>query len=148
MAKKPPDPPPKTGKTRKPRRPNNWRQLFLESLADAGIVSVACKAACVDKSTARDHRNKDAAFATAWDEAIESATDEMVAEARRRAVKGVNEPVYYQGKRVGAVRRYSDVLLMFLIKKERPAYRDGRPEPGQAGDPRPRLNIPGADGRP
>ena len=42
------------------------------------------------------------------------------AEARRRAVDGVDEPVYYQGKEVGTVRRYSDVLLIFLLKGLRP----------------------------
>jgi hypothetical protein len=95
----------------------------LKALAEDGVVSYACKAANIDRNTAYNHRNADAGFAQAWDDAIEQATDDMVGEARRRAVKGVAEPVFYQGEECGAVQRYSDTLLMFLIKKERPEYR-------------------------
>jgi len=64
-------------------------------------------------------------FAAAWDEALEIATGSLELEARRRAQKGVLEPVYYKGKKVGAVRKYSDTLLIFLLKAHRPdKYRD------------------------
>jgi hypothetical protein len=40
-------------------------------------------------------------------------------------MQGVKEPVWYRGEQVGSVTRYSDVLLMFLIKGIRPhVYRD------------------------
>ena len=53
------------------------------------------------------------------------ATDTLEMEARRRASLGVEEPVYYQGQVVGYVRKYSDVLLMFLLKAQRPEkFRD------------------------
>jgi len=45
-------------------------------------------------------------------------------EADRRAIEGVEEPVYQKGKLVGKVRKFSDALLMFRIKKLNPAYRD------------------------
>lgn len=61
------------------------------------------------------------AFARAWDSALEVATDALEAEARRRAIQGVSEPVgWYQGKPGGKVRRYSDTLLIFLLKAHRP----------------------------
>ena len=43
----------------------------------------------------------------------------------RRALEGGEEPVFYQGKIVGSVRKYSDTLLMFMLKARRPErYRD------------------------
>ena len=46
--------------------------------------------------------------------------DELEAEARRRAVQGVRQPVFHQGKVVGHIRKYSDLLLIFLLKHRRP----------------------------
>lgn len=40
----------------------------------------------------------------------------MEHEARLRALDGTLEPVYYAGKAVGALRKHSDVLLIFLFK--------------------------------
>ncbi|MBX6773030.1 MAG: hypothetical protein IRY83_14975 [Chloroflexi bacterium] len=51
--------------------------------------------------------------------------DALEAEAWRRAVDGVERPVYQNGQRVGAVREYSDTLLIFLLKGGRPQkYRE------------------------
>ncbi len=54
------------------------------------------------------------------------AADVLEAEAHRRAVEGVEEPVgWYKGVAGGTVRRYSDVLLMFLTKGALPErYRE------------------------
>lgn len=46
-------------------------------------------------------------------------------EAVRRAIYGVDEPVYQGGKFVGYVRRYSDMLLVTLLKGNMPEkYRE------------------------
>ncbi len=42
-------------------------------------------------------------------------------EAVRRAVDGINEPVFYKGRQVGDIRRFSDTLLIFLMKAGDPA---------------------------
>lgn len=44
----------------------------------------------------------------------------LEAEARRRGVEGVEEPILFQSKVVTTVRKYSDVLLIFLLKGLRP----------------------------
>lgn len=72
------------------------------------------------RSTAYEARESDEAFAAAWDDAIEAATDALELEARRRAVEGTDRPVFYQGGEVGYVREYSDTLLIFLLKAHRP----------------------------
>ena len=42
-------------------------------------------------------------------------------EAIRRAVDGVDRPVFFQGKIVGYTKEYSDTLLKFLLEAKRPA---------------------------
>ncbi len=54
------------------------------------------------------------------DEALEEGTDLLDAEARRRAVIGIDKPVFYKGEVVGSITKYSDSLLMFLLKAHRP----------------------------
>ena len=51
---------------------------------------------------------------------MEQAAQRLEAEAKRRAVEGVEEPVFYQGKQCGVIKRYSDALLMFLLKGAMP----------------------------
>ncbi len=54
------------------------------------------------------------------------AADVLEAEAHRRAVEGVEEAVgWYKGEAGGTVRKYSDVLLIFLLKSLQPErYRE------------------------
>ena len=48
----------------------------------------------------------------------------LVAECDRRALEGWDEPVYRKGQVMGIVRKYSDVLLIFRMKKLDPSYRE------------------------
>ena len=49
----------------------------------------------------------------------------LEAEAWRRAHDGIEEPILYKGQVVTHVRKYSDLLLMFLLKGLRPEkFRD------------------------
>jgi hypothetical protein len=51
-------------------------------------------------------------------------------------VEGVEEPIVYQGEITNTVRRYSDTLLIFLLKARRPEkFRDNvKVEHGGLGD--------------
>lgn len=107
----------------------NRYNLFLAELAIDGNVTRAANAAGVDRSNAYQRRLRNPTFAERWDEAIQAATDAIEAEAFRRAVTGVEEVVYYLGKPCGRITRYSDRLLIALLKKHIPKYRDsGRTE--------------------
>ncbi len=46
------------------------------------------------------------------------------AEIHRRAIEGWDEPIASAGKRLGVMRKYSDVLLIFYAKKRMPEYRE------------------------
>ena len=65
-------------------------------------------------------RKEDPTFAADWFEAYEQGADALEAEALRRAVAGTEEPVFYLGHQVSTVRKYSDTLLIFLMKSRRP----------------------------
>lgn len=96
------------------------RATFLEELKRTGNVTNSALATGISRSAFYDARDKDPEFAAAWAEAEEIATDALEAEARRRAVDGVDEPVYYLGQECGRIRRYSDRMLEILLKAHRP----------------------------
>ena len=100
------------------------RATFLEVLAHGSPVSVAARAAGRSRSTLYAARDADEEFAAAWRDAWEEGADTLEEEARRRAIDGVAEPIYHKGELVDHVRRYSDALLMFLLKKRDPSFRD------------------------
>ena len=98
----------------------DWKPNFLASLSESGNITLAAREAGVSRQAAYQARESDESFALAWLEAEDIAADLLEEEARKRAVDGTPEPVYYKGQMVGAVRRYSDNLLMFLLKARRP----------------------------
>jgi hypothetical protein len=90
-------------------RTSKKRSAFLAALEAGSSVHGACLAAGLGRSAVYAWRDDDADFASQWDEAIESGTDRLEDEARRRAMQ------------------QSDVLLIFLLKARRPAiYREPR----------------------
>jgi hypothetical protein len=94
--------------------------VFLAELMKRGIVTHAAKKARIAPKTAYRHKASDPDFSAAWDEAIDIAAGLLEAEAHRRAVTGSLEPVFYQGQKCGLVRKYSDTLLIFLLKAHKP----------------------------
>lgn len=120
MAKKKPE------KTETPEETKPaWMIPFLERLSQGSTVTDACKAAKISRATVYRYRDADPEFDAAWSEVHEASTEQMEAEAFRRAVRGVQKPVYHLGKRVGSIREFSDTLLIFLLKARRPdTYRE------------------------
>ncbi len=96
------------------------KEKFLEAFRQTGNVTEAAEKAGVNRATPYKWRKKDPKFAKAWEEAEQEAADRLEREAWRRAVEGVEEPVYYKGKQIDSIRKYSDTLLIFLLKGNRP----------------------------
>jgi hypothetical protein len=95
----------KIRKTRSDR--GEWVPAFLAALKGHGIVRLACQQAQIERRNVYAYRDKDEDFAKLWEEAIEEATDTLVAIARQRAMQG------------------SDRLLEFLLRSHRPeVYRE------------------------
>ena len=83
-------------------------------------VTGACKRAGISRATAYLWKEKDKRFSGRWDFAIKAGTDTLEDAAKRRATEGVMEDVYHQGEVVGQRVKYSDTLLMFLLKARDP----------------------------
>ena len=93
---------------------------FLKALTSTGSVTLAAKRAGLSVEVLDGLRESDTDFAERWRQAEALATIALEMEARRRAVEGVEEPVFYQGQKIGVVRRYSDSLLSLLLRGSRP----------------------------
>lgn len=107
------------------KRTPKSEEAFLSALANGASVTLAGKSAGIGRSALYMWREDDKEFAKRWDSALESGTDLLEDEAKRRAVEGVKRPVYQGGECVGYVQEYSDTLLIFLLKGRRPEkYRD------------------------
>jgi hypothetical protein len=105
----------------------HWQKAFLAALEETGSVTRAAEAAGINRCSAYDHKRSDQEFATAWEQALDVAADTLEDEARRRAYEGTDEPVFQKGEKVGTIKRYSDVLLIFLLKGIRPQkWRESR----------------------
>lgn len=112
------------GASRTTLRTQENYEKFLAKLQETANVSESCAAIGIGRTTAYEWKASDAGFSRAWDQALECGLDALEAEARRRAFQGVEEPVFYRGEICGYVRKYSDSLIMFLLKAYRHQFRD------------------------
>ena len=110
---------------------------FLRSFAQTGNVSQSCRAARIGRRTVYDWlTDAEGPFKRLYEEALQDAVDALEAEARRRAVEGTVKPVYQGGEEVGAIREYSDTLLVLLLKGRRPdVFSDRMQHTGKDGQP-------------
>ena len=110
---------------------------FLEAYITCATITHAARIAKISKQTHYDWIAVDKEYQLAFSEAEIAATDALIKECRRRAIEGVPEPVFYKGEEIKTVQKYSDNLLMFLIKGALPeVYREryefsGGPKPIQ-----------------
>lgn len=142
------------------------KERFLEVLSVCGSVTDAVAASGLSATHAyRLMREEGSEFAARAREARDVGRHGLEDEARRRAYHGVVEPVLHQGRRVVdvykdpatgevvderpvTVRRYSDTLLIFLLKgafpekyKERLVTEERDPSKVLPGDPATRLDL-------
>jgi hypothetical protein len=124
-----------------------WKKLwavFIEALAKHGVVTQACRESGLERNCAYLIKQSSLEREREWLAATEASVDHLIYEARRRAAEGVHEDVYYQGDVVGQKINYSDSLLMFLIKGQRPLYSTERREisgPNGALIPVPMISL-------
>ena len=109
-----------------------YRQLaFLLSYSQMGNVRRACMSAHITPSShyrwlrESEEEGGDGKYMECFQDVLEMAADLMEEEATRRAIRGIEEPVFYKGEVVGHIRKYSDLLLIFMLKGARPEkFRD------------------------
>lgn len=100
------------------------RAIFLEHLANTNRWYDSAAAAGVSYQCVKDTMKADEHFSSQCEIAQGLYRNRLYAEAERRAVEGVDEPVFYEGAEVGSKRRYSDQLLTLLLKRNDPSFRD------------------------
>jgi hypothetical protein len=101
------------------------KQRFLDEFRQRGNITAAVRAVGIARVTPYRWCEADKKFAEAFADSAEEAIELMEWEARRRAMGEVQTPVYHNGEVVGHIPRYSDSLLMFLLRAHRPEkYRE------------------------
>jgi hypothetical protein len=109
---------------------------FLAAYRQTASITKAAAAAKVDRGMHYRWMRKNAGYRAAFERACEEAAQNLEDEAVRRATEGTLEPVFYQGIKCGAVRRYSDGLMQFLLRGFRPLKYTARAEiTGRDGGP-------------
>ena len=101
---------------------------FLDALRVHGCVTAAASSVGYDRSTVYRYRDEHPEFAEGWVDALETAADNLELEARRRGIDGWDEPIFQGGQQVGVVRKYSDQLLITLLRGSREKFRTSRHE--------------------
>lgn len=101
------------------------KRAFLIAFVVQGTVLKAAETAGVKRTIHYHWLKTDPEYAAAFEEAEKLSADLLADEAFRRAVKGVQRPIYQGKELVGYETVYSDTLLIFLAKaRNRPKYDD------------------------
>lgn len=101
------------------------QQIAVLAYETTGLVQAAADAFGGSRTTIAKWRRDNPDFAIAWQNARDTIADINEDELHRRAVTGIDEPVFYKGEHIANIKRYSDSLLMFALKGLRPTrYRD------------------------
>lgn len=101
------------------------KKAVLAAFLRHGTVYHACRAAKVERARHYEWLKKDAQYRAAFEEAQQSVADTLEREAIRRGRTGWLEPVFYKGQVCARVRKWSDTLLIFMLKALRPEkYRE------------------------
>lgn len=99
-------------------------RIFLKIYSAGANLTEACKAAQVSRSAVYHLLDRSEAFRAAFALAYREGGDILEDECFRRAVKGVEKPVYQGGHLVGLVQEYSDGMAQFMLKGRKPEVYD------------------------
>lgn len=113
------------------------QKLFCECYVRVGTITGASREAGIDPNYHFRWLEQDPDYPARFKMAHLQASELLVEEGRRRAYQGVEEPTgWYKGEPGGFVKRYSDALLIFLIKGAFPdIYKDRHEHTGRNGGP-------------
>lgn len=117
-----------------------------EVVRSGGNITAACRAVTDSEQDAFVLRRmiyhlekSDEKFAEDFREAQRIGVEVLEDEAKRRAYDGVDEPVFYQGIATDTVKKYSNSLMMFLLKGGMPEKYKDRVE--HTGDPNAPVHV-------
>jgi len=96
------------------------KEAMLLLLEEIPSITQVRKVFGISQSALARARESDPDFDQAIKMAKEEGYDLAEEEAYRRAVVGVDKPVFYRGEKCGDIREYSDTLLQFILRHNRP----------------------------
>lgn len=113
------------------------QKAFFENYIKVGTITGAARKAGIDPTYHYKWLETDPDYPARFKLTHQQASEALVEEGRRRALEGVEEPTgWYKGEPGGFVKRYSDSLLIFLIKGAFPdVYKDRHEHTGKNGGP-------------
>jgi hypothetical protein len=99
------------------------QRKFIKILTKTGCVLDACRGVGISSTSAYRTKEKLPGFAEQWESARKRASTSLEAVAWKRAVEGVEEPVYHQGKFSHmAVKRSDSILRLLMIGADKKKY--------------------------
>lgn len=102
------------------------KDVFLNNLIDCGgNIGRAASMSNITRQTHYRWLRDDARYAAAYENDVRpQAVSALEDEANRRAM-GYEEPIWFQGQKVGTITKYSDRLMELLLKANNPdKYRE------------------------
>lgn len=90
---------------------------FLETLADTGLITEACRIVGMSRDAAYSLRNRDPVFAGAMRAALAKARPQVADAILERSITGTVEHYYRDGVLVGERRHYQSWLALAVLKR-------------------------------
>lgn len=103
-----------------PVQTGQHKKALLAAFAQSGNLSASCLRCGVGRQTHYDWIRDDPEYVEAFAVARKQASEFLEDVATSRATDGWEEPVWYEGHQCGTVRKFSDTLLIFLMKGNNP----------------------------
>ena len=102
------------------------RQKLFLSLVKVGVSATSAAEKCkISVRNCYRLRDRNAKFRRLWEESLDFAVEAAEQELRRRAVDGVERPVFYKGEKIATEKEWSDQLLLAYLRANRPEkYRE------------------------
>ena len=100
------------------------RKTFLQKLSETGLQVRACEEVGVNRRVVYSLRKDDKEFEHNYETAMIVYRERLEEEIHRRGMEGWQEPVFYRGEVIGAIRKFDSNLLMFHAKRHIPEYRE------------------------
>jgi hypothetical protein len=128
----------KNGVQRRIGRPSDWTQSkankFVEVLSDSCNVSLAARAVKRSVGDVYRQRNKDAAFRSAWDQALAIGYARLELMMLERALHGVEKAVTLKNGESRIMREYNDRVALSLLRLHRESVGAIHERASESGD--------------
>ena len=96
------------------------KRALLRAYGKYGTILAAIQEAGCTYGSHYHWMHNDEEYPALFERAKAIFCDRLDEEVFRRAVRGIEQPVFYCGKEVGKIRKYSDILLIFAAKGAMP----------------------------